>query len=183
MKLLPTDISSFELLIKNNCVYVDKTEYIYLLFGTGLRYYFLSRPRRFGKTLLISTLEHLFLGNRELFKGLWIDSSDWQWKKHPIVHLDFTAIAHDSAERLDQGIRDKLDLISEPSPKQKRSIMQRLSISSNVGTMAINFLKKLKLQKSTTHFKQKKLDAFCAILQALFAKIPYDLHNASSLLS
>jgi hypothetical protein len=70
MKYLPTDVSSFKLLISGNYLYVDKTEYIYNLFQKGSRYYFLSRPRRFGKTLLASTLKELFLGNRELFKGL-----------------------------------------------------------------------------------------------------------------
>jgi hypothetical protein len=79
-----------------------------MLFGGGTRYYFLSRPRRFGKSLLISTLKELFLGNRELFKGLWIDSSDYKWQKHPVVHLDFSAIAHDTPEQLYQALSIKL---------------------------------------------------------------------------
>ena len=75
MKRITATTSSFRKLIKENFVYVDKTSILYDLI-TRDRYYFLARPRRFGKTLFISTLEQLFLGNRELFKGLWIDSSD-----------------------------------------------------------------------------------------------------------
>ena len=111
MRYLPTDVSAFSIMIKGNYVYVDKTKYIYILFSGGTRYYFLSRPRRFGKSLLISTLKELFLGNRELFKGLWIDSSDYQWQEHPVVHLDFSAIAHDTPEQLYQGLSLKLQEI------------------------------------------------------------------------
>ena len=67
MKKLPIDVSTFETLITNDYIYVDKTEIIHNLITTG-RYYFLSRPRRFGKSLLVSTLKELFLGRQELFK-------------------------------------------------------------------------------------------------------------------
>jgi len=98
MRYLPADVSSFELLRTGNYIYIDKTEYIYKLFQAGARHFFLSRPRRFGKTLIISALKELFLGNRELFKGLWIDTSDWKWEKHPVIHLDFGTIGHSNAE-------------------------------------------------------------------------------------
>jgi predicted AAA-ATPase/PD-(D/E)XK nuclease superfamily protein len=114
MKYLPVYISSFEKLISGGYVYADKTEHIYDLFSEGLsHYYFLSRPRRFGKTLLISTLKELFSGNRELFKGLWIDSSDWQWEKYPVVHLDFSTIAHSTAQELQLGLLDELNIIAK----------------------------------------------------------------------
>jgi hypothetical protein len=65
---------------------VDKTKDIYNLFVEGGKYYFLSRPRRFGKSLLISTLKEIFSGNKELFKGLWIYDK-LEWEKHPVIHL------------------------------------------------------------------------------------------------
>jgi hypothetical protein len=71
MKKLGIRISDFKELINGNYIYVDKTEYIYKLINQG-RYYFLSRPRRLGKSLLISTLENLFKGEKELFKNLYI---------------------------------------------------------------------------------------------------------------
>jgi predicted AAA-ATPase/PD-(D/E)XK nuclease superfamily protein len=129
MKYLPIYTSSFEPLISNNYIYVDKTKDIYRLFSEGNKhYYFLSRPRRFGKTLLISTLKELFLGKRELFKGLWIDSSDWQWEKHPVIHLDFGAIAHNTVEQLTSSFswnlttiarNYEIDVSQAPTPQDK----------------------------------------------------------------
>ena len=71
MKKLPIGIQTFEKLINDDCLYIDKTKLIYQLIQSG-SVYFLSRPRRFGKSLLLSTLEAIFKGKRELFKGLWI---------------------------------------------------------------------------------------------------------------
>jgi hypothetical protein len=76
MKHLPLDLKTFSTMMTHNYGYIDKTKYIYDLFSGG-SIYFLARPRRFGKSLLISTLKELFLGNRELFKRLRIDSSDY----------------------------------------------------------------------------------------------------------
>lgn len=87
----PIGIQSFSEIISGNYLYVDKTEYIYNLVSKG-KYYFLSRPRRFGKSLLLSTMEAFFLGKRELFKGLAIDShDDITWEKYPVLHLDLNA--------------------------------------------------------------------------------------------
>jgi Predicted AAA-ATPase len=91
---LPKDVSTFDTIISNNYIYVDKTKYIYDLYSAGDRYYFLSRPRRFGKSLLISTLKELFSGNKKLFNGLWIGSSDYTWQEYPVIYLDFSAIDH-----------------------------------------------------------------------------------------
>ena len=113
MKFLPVDVSSFRTIIEGNYVYVDKTKYIYDLYNKGERFYFLSRPRRFGKTLLISTLQELFSGNKKLFKELWIETSDWQWKQHPVVHIDFSRIAHNTPERLEQSLCNNLDKIAK----------------------------------------------------------------------
>ena len=86
-KLYPIGIQNFESLRKDGYLYVDKTRLIYQLVKTG-RYYFLSRPRRFGKSLLISTLEAYYQGKKELFEGLAIEQLEKDWIKHPILHLD-----------------------------------------------------------------------------------------------
>ena len=89
-KLLPIGISDFKKLREENFIYVDKTKYIYKLITEGGGYYFLSRPRRFGKSLLISTLEYLFKGERELFKGLYIqDKFNWE-EVYPVIRIDFS---------------------------------------------------------------------------------------------
>ena len=96
---LPIGIQSFEYIRRNNYVYVDKTAFIYQLVNTG-KPYFLSRPRRFGKSLLLSTLEAYFLGKRELFKGLAIEKYETEWATHAVLHLSLNAEKYDSPERL-----------------------------------------------------------------------------------
>ena len=98
---LPIGIQDFESLRKDGYLYIDKTELVYRLASEG-RYYFLSRPRRFGKSLLLSTIKALFLGKRELFKGLAIDKKeDWDWAVHPVLHLDLNTEKYDSKEKLE----------------------------------------------------------------------------------
>ena len=89
MKKLSIGISDFKELIEGSYIYVDKTEYIHKLINSG-KYYFLSRPRRFGKSLLISTVEYLFKGKKELFKGLYIqDKFNWE-EVYPVIRIDFS---------------------------------------------------------------------------------------------
>ena len=83
----PIGIQSFEQIIKEGYVYVDKTDLVYQL--TQGKIYFLSRPRRFGKSLLVSTLENYYLGRKDLFRGLKIDALEKDWKTYPVFHLDF----------------------------------------------------------------------------------------------
>ena len=84
----PIGIQSFDRIIEGGYVYVDKTDMVYSLAQEG-SIYFLSRPRRFGKSLLVSTLKNYFLGRKELFKGLKIDSLEKDWKVYPVFHVDF----------------------------------------------------------------------------------------------
>ncbi|MEY4905118.1 MAG: hypothetical protein RLZZ292_2933, partial [Bacteroidota bacterium] len=86
MKKLPIGIQSFAKLRDDNCVYVDKTELIYDIL-TQARQYFLSRPRRFGKSMTLSTIREIFEGNKALFEGLWIENK-WDWSKtNPVIHI------------------------------------------------------------------------------------------------
>jgi hypothetical protein len=96
-RLLPVGIQSFSKIRENGCVYVDKTPQIYPLVSGAPGAFFLSRPRRFGKSLLCSTLEAIFEGRRELFgemagmPALAINSLDWEWKAYPVIHIDLNA--------------------------------------------------------------------------------------------
>lgn len=92
MQLICIDEQSFSKIREKNGVYVDKTKIMYNCFKDGT-YFFISRPRRFGKSLLCSTAAALFAGRKELFKGLWIEESDWAWDTHPVIHLDMTKAA------------------------------------------------------------------------------------------
>ncbi|MDI9859760.1 ATP-binding protein [Flectobacillus roseus] len=107
----PVGIQDFGELRTGGYLYVDKTEYVYRLATEG-KYYFLSRPRRFGKSLLISTLESLFLSKRELFEGLYIEDK-WDWTQcYPIIRISFSNIGH-KEKGLYQAIDDQLDKIAE----------------------------------------------------------------------
>lgn len=95
----PLGIQFFQGLREDGYVYVDKTQFVHQLVSSG-KYYFLSRPRRFGKSLLISTFRAFFEGKRELFEGLAIHDLEKEWKKHPVFHLDLNAERYDTPESL-----------------------------------------------------------------------------------
>jgi len=101
MKPIVTDTYDFPTLIEGGYVYVDKTALLRrMVSGVDGRFFFMSRPRRFGKSLMISTLEQIFKGNRKLFKGLEITKSDYDWRKHPVIRLDMTAFDNTSGLKL-----------------------------------------------------------------------------------
>ena len=106
-KIYPIGIQNFESLRKDNYFYIDKTALVYQLVSTG-RYYFLSRPRRFGKSLLISTLEAYFQGKKELFEGLAMEKLEKEWIKHPILHLDLNIEKYDTEESLNNILERSL---------------------------------------------------------------------------
>jgi len=113
-KFLPLAVQDFAEMITGNFVYVDKTRQIYEMVRVPQAYCFLSRPRRFGKTLLASTLKALFEGRKELFNGLWIESSDWVWKTHPVVQIDFNGIDGSTATTLEKSLSTRLNKIAAP---------------------------------------------------------------------
>ena len=104
---MPIGIQSFEKLRRENYVYIDKTEIMYRLVNTS-NPYFLSRPRRFGKSLMLSTMEAYFLGKRDLFKGLAIERLETEWNTHAVLHLDLNAEKYDSPERLHDMLERQL---------------------------------------------------------------------------
>ena len=117
----PIGIQDFEKIIQNGYVYVDKTDLIYKLV-TGGNIFFLSRPRRFGKSLLVSTLENYFLGKKELFKGLAIDSLETEWKEYPVFHLDFNGKNFTSATELVDTIET---FIAQQEEKYGKSLLAK----------------------------------------------------------
>ena len=106
-KIYPIGIQNFEKIRKGGYCYIDKTAWIYQMVKTG-SYYFLSRPRRFGKSLLLSTLEAYFQGKKELFEGLAIEKLEKDWIKYPILHLDLNAEKYTTPEALDQVLESAL---------------------------------------------------------------------------
>jgi hypothetical protein len=111
MKNLALDTQSFEKLRKSDSLYVDKTEVIHRMI-TGGRIYFLSRPRRFGKSLLVSTLEAIFKGRKDLFENLYI-YDNWNWEQYPVIKIDWTGINHSTPEKMEDSLVFYLKSIAE----------------------------------------------------------------------
>ena len=107
-RLYPVGIQTFEEIITKNMVYVDKTQYVYRMANAG-KYFFLSRPRRFGKSLLTSTFKSYFEGKRELFKGLAIERLETKWTEHPVLHFDMSGGKHMEKGQLEQYIGYQLE--------------------------------------------------------------------------
>ena len=130
--LYPIGIQNFEDLRNGGYVYVDKTDKIYDLVSTG-KYYFLSRPRRFGKSLLVSTMEAYFQGKGELFKGLAMESLEKEWSQYPVLHLDLSGASYTSREVFDTKLANALD-----TWERQYGIRQRYSVASVRFTDIIN---------------------------------------------
>ena len=107
LKKCPLGIQTFEKVISEDLLYVDKTQYIYSL-AQDYRYVFLSRPRRFGKSLLASTLHSYFSGKKELFKGLAIEKLETEWAEHPVLHFDMSLGKHMGKEQLERFLGERL---------------------------------------------------------------------------
>ena len=107
MKKLPLGIQNFREIIEGNYVYADKTQYVYDLIN-DTSYYFLSRPRRFGKSLLLDTIAEAFSGDKELFKGLYIYDSNYRFDKYPVIRLDMSNIATKTPETLEESLSVEL---------------------------------------------------------------------------
>jgi len=103
MKKLPVGIQTFREIIEEKYVYIDKTQFVYKVLNNA-KYYFLSRPRRFGKSLFLDTIAEAFSGDKELFKGLFIYDSDYTFDKHPVIRLDMSNVANDTPEELKDSL-------------------------------------------------------------------------------
>ena len=109
LKLYPVGIQTFERIRKENKLYIDKTEYVYRMTHSGGCYFFLSRPRRFGKSLLVSTFESYFSGKKELFEGLAIEKLEQEWMEYPVLHFDMSGGKHMEKEQLEDYLSNRLE--------------------------------------------------------------------------
>ncbi len=143
MQNLPISISEFTELRQKKCVYVDKTKYAHFLITKNSRT-FLSRPRRFGKSLFVSMLEAVLQGKKELFEGLWIAKSDYSWDPMGIIRLDFSLLNLQNAEQFTSSLMYLLQTIAE---KNKVTLKD----SSNLNTAFMSLIAALDAKFPTTH--------------------------------
>ena len=131
LKLYPVGIQTFEEIIKRNLLYVDKTEYIYRMTHGGGKYFFLSRPRRFGKSLLTSTFQSYFEGKKDLFKGLAIEKLEQEWTEYPVIHIDMSGGKHLEKDELERYILYVLE------QNEKRLGVENNAIDTNIRLNAL----------------------------------------------
>ncbi len=113
LKLYPVGIQTFEEIITRNLLYVDKTEYVYRMTHSGGKHFFLSRPRRFGKSLLVSTFKSYFQGKKELFKGLAIEKLEKEWTEYPVLHFSMAGGKHMEKDQLERYLDFELNKLEK----------------------------------------------------------------------
>ena len=160
MEKITTDISTFENLRKDGYTYVDKTDLLWrLVANTEGRQFFISRPRRFGKSLMLSTLKAIFEGKRELFKGLKIEKKRYDWKQYPVVMLNMAEVVAPTVEKLRENLSDLVDgLVEEFGLVNVRRV-------SDPGKSLGNFLKALaaKTERARVAEAEGKAAGKCAL--------------------
>lgn len=181
---LPIGIQDFEEIINNGYVYIDKTAIIYDLITRG-KPYFLSRPRRFGKSLLISTFAALFSAKQHLFKDLWIAQSDWDWIEYPIIRLDMSTINNSTSEMLESSLIAELTKIASrhgyeikglTSPDYLSSLIDKFSTSQKVVVLVDEYDKPILDQLGDVQIANQNreiLRRFYAILKARDADLKF----------
>ena len=136
MKKLPIGIQTIQKILKEGYVYVDKTLLAYQLIEGGAPHYFLSRPRRFGKSLFIDTLAEILKGNKELFKDCAIYQTDYDWTKYAVLNFDFSTIDIDTKEELQISLKTVVDNLAEAFGVAIKGPSVRFRLQSLVETLA-----------------------------------------------
>ena len=134
-KLYPLGIQTFSEIRKNDNLYIDKTEYIYRMANTDGKYFFLSRPRRFGKSLLISTMQSYFEGRKDLFKGLAMEKLEKEWVEHPVLHFTMASGKHMEKEQLERYLLYILKENEDRFGIENDSIDPNIRLSSLIKTV------------------------------------------------
>ena len=184
MKDLTSYVYSFEEMIQGNFLYVDKTEYIWQLIRPSRAGYFLSRPRRFGKSLTISTLKAVFEGKKDLFKGLAIYDKPYDWKPYPVIHLDLNGFDFGSIDAVRSSLcrlmRETAAIhhlhLNESKPEQMfREIITELSKKNEIVILLDEYDKPILNNIGKPECKQilADLKAFYSVIKAFEGKLRF----------
>lgn len=173
----PLDTASFRNIRENGFVYVDKTQYIHALIRNKGKYYFLARPRRFGKSLLLDTLADFFRGNRDLFQGLSIDTlAPEEWPSYPVMKLTLTGKDFAEPDSLAHHLTDQLQLLEEefglePSPKKFEGMFYHLirRIADKIGKQVVILIDEYDAPLASTIDQPKLQETFRSQLQAFYS--------------
>lgn len=181
MKNITSSVYTFEDIVKDDFLYVDKTEFIWNLIRQGKAMYFLSRPRRFGKSLTVSTLKAVFQGKKELFKGLAIYDKPYDWKQYPVIHLDMNGLDFSSVEELESSLCDlvteaaashELRLESANAASMFRALINQLAEQEQVVILVDEYDKPILSNLGKPHAQKilDKLKTFYSVIKAFESK-------------
>ena len=184
MKDITSSVYNFEDLIQGNFLYVDKTEYIWQLIKPAKEMYFLSRPRRFGKSLTVSTLKAVFEGKKELFKGLAIYDKPYDWKPYPVIHLDLNGLNFSSRDEFNSSlcglVREcaedhHINIKIESPEKMFRQLIRALSLSTSVVILLDEYDKPILNNISSPVVEQilSDLKAFYSVIKAFEERLRF----------
>jgi hypothetical protein len=184
MKDLTSFTYSFEELIRGNFLYVDKTEYLWKMVRPATAGIFLSRPRRFGKSLTISTLKAFFQGKKELFKGLAIYDKPYDWKAYPVIHLDMNGNKYDTVDELNHSLCNLLQevaqdhhlTLTDDEPNQMfRALIRQLSQQEQVVILIDEYDKPIlnNLGKPQSQTILDNLKSFYSVIKACESRIRF----------
>ena len=181
MKNITSSVYTFEDIVKDDFLYVDKTEFIWNLIRQGKAMYFLSRPRRFGKSLTVSTLKAVFQGKKELFKELAIYDKPNDWKQYPVIHLDMNGLDFSSVEELESSLCDlvteaaashELRLESANAASMFRALINQLAEQEQVVILVDEYDKPILNNLGKPHAQKilDKLKTFYSVIKAFESK-------------
>ena len=167
LKLYPIGIQTFEEIIKNNLLYIDKTEYIFRMTHTSGKYFFLGRPRRFGKSLLVSTFDSYFSGKKDLFAGLAIEKLEKDWTEYPVLHFDMSGGKHMEKEQLE----DYLDYILKEQERNNRLIELITTAYEKTGNQVVVLIDEYDAPMLDVAHEKESLDVLRNIMRNFYSPL------------
>ena len=180
LKLYPLGIQTFERIRKENKLYIDKTEYVYRLTHTSGTYFFLGRPRRFGKSLLLTTLQSYFEGKTDLFNGLAIEKQEKEWKEYPVLHFDLSGGKHMDKEQLERYLAFILETeekkwgITQPQIDANNRLTELINTAyEKSGKQVVVLIDEYDAPMLDVAHEQEQLDTLRNIMRNFFSPLKY----------
>ena len=179
-KLYPIGMQTFSEIREEDFLYVDKTEYIYRMTHTSGKYFFLSRPRRFGKSLLVSTMQSYFEGKKDLFKGLAVDKLEKEWTEYPVLHFDMSGGKHMEPEQLELYLgyiledQEKVWGINEPRIGANNRLIDLINTAyEKSGKQVVVLIDEYDAPMLDVAHEKEQLDVLRNIMRNFFSPLKY----------
>ena len=179
-KLYPIGMQTFSEIREEDFLYVDKTEYIYRMTHTSGKYFFLSRPRRFGKSLLVSTMQSYFEGKKDLFKGLAVDKLEKEWTEYPVLHFDMSGGKHMEPEQLELYLgyiledQEKIWGINEPRIGANNRLIDLINTAyEKSGKQVVVLIDEYDAPMLDVGHEKEQLDVLRNIMRNFFSPLKY----------